>query len=274
MHTILIPLDFSEASINAARYAISLFRNQPTEFICLNVLDFRAPMGAMGSMKDKMEQGIKADLEKSYQKIAGGDNYPGHSFSKVIVHDTAINGISNYAEKVNARAIFMGTTGASGIKEVLMGSVAAGVIRKAKCPVMTIPSGAEYERIDVIGLATDFRPVKNMESYQFLLNVVNLFKAQLVVINVDGDNDPVKMEKAMAGMTLDKHFSETPHRYEFLKGEDTVQVLTEFIEKEKLGMIAMLHHSYKLLDNLFKRSSVEKLVMHTSIPLLSLPELN
>ncbi|NND94181.1 MAG: universal stress protein [Flavobacteriales bacterium] len=274
MHTILIPLDFSEASVNAAKYAIALLRNQPTEFICLNVLDFRQPIGSLGSMRDKMEKGIRADLDRAYDKITEGGHYPGHSFNKVIIHDTAADGITNYAEKVDAKAIFMGTTGASGIKEILMGSVAAGVIRKAKCPVMTIPKEVKYENIDVIALATDFKPIKNMESYQFLINILNLCKAHLVVINVDDKEQPVNMETAMSGLTLDKRFGEIPHRYEFLKGDDTVDSLIDFVKEEKIGMITMIHHSYKLLEKLFKRSSVEKVAMQTTIPLLSLPELS
>ncbi|NNC82869.1 MAG: universal stress protein [Flavobacteriales bacterium] len=273
MHTILIPLDFSDVSMNAARYAVQFFRNQPTEFICLNVLDYRKPAGGLSSMQSKMEEGIRRDLDKAYQKIVSESNFPGHSFNKVLIHDQSVDGITLYAEKVAAKAIFMGTTGASGLKEVLMGSVASGVIRRAKCPVVTIPELATYDKIETIGLATDFKPVKDFESYRFLMNTLDHCKADLVVVNVDGKKKPVDMEQTMAGMSLEKFLESVPHRYEFLQSDDLVNALLDFMEKENVDMIAMLHHTYKLLDMLFKRSSVEKVAMQTKIPLISLPEL-
>ena len=46
--------------------------------------------------------------------------------------------ILDYAKKIHADSIVMGTHGRTGIARVLMGSVAEAVVRRASCPVFTV----------------------------------------------------------------------------------------------------------------------------------------
>ena len=272
MHKVLIPLDYSNASIHAAEYAMDLLGNQPTRFVFLNVIDIRHSSIGLGGLKEKQEQGIKDDMDRIYSKLCDCNNYPGHSFEKHLIHSETISGIVGFAERTGASSIFMGTTGATGIKEKLMGSVASGVIRQALCPVMAIPSMADYSHIKRIALATDFKKVKDFDSYEYLLSLLKLYKVELQILNIAVKEQKVGMEQTMSGVMMENYLKRIPHRYEFVQSDSPVQAILDFVKTHDIQILAMLKHDYTMIKSLFTKSSVEKVAMQTHIPLLALPE--
>ncbi|MDH3386048.1 MAG: universal stress protein, partial [Nitrosopumilus sp.] len=54
-----------------------------------------------------------------------------------IIHNSSvIDGILSFADKNNIDLIVIGSHGRSGFKKLVLGSVASGVITKARCPVL------------------------------------------------------------------------------------------------------------------------------------------
>jgi nucleotide-binding universal stress UspA family protein len=272
MHKVLIPLDFSDNSVHAAMYSMDLLRNQPTRFIFLNVFDMKHSRAGIGSLKDKQEQGIRDDLDRVYKRLCESNNFPGHTFEKHIVHGDSIGSIVNFAERSSASSIFMGTTGASGIKEMLIGSTASGVIKNALCPVMVIPQKASYKHIKNITLATDFKKVRDFDSYEYLIALVKSFNVKLSVLNIMQGDSRVNMEQSMSGVVMENFLKRIPHKYDFIVHESPIEAIMEYVEENDVQILAMLRHDYGLIEGMFKRSSVEKIAMSTRIPLISLPE--
>jgi nucleotide-binding universal stress UspA family protein len=56
-----------------------------------------------------------------------------------LVGDPAVE-ITSYARRIGAELIVVGTHGRTGIRRALLGSVAELVLRKARCPVLVVPS--------------------------------------------------------------------------------------------------------------------------------------
>lgn len=144
---ILHPTDFSNNSNQALVYACDIAEQFGAELHLLNILQdpgSNSPAIAGLDPTDYYPQLRKVAMEEL-------DNLPG----KLVDYKGAVTSdlcegvpfveIIRYAKKNAMDMIVMGTHGYSGLKHLLMGSVAENVVRKAPCPVLTVhPENFEF----------------------------------------------------------------------------------------------------------------------------------
>jgi nucleotide-binding universal stress UspA family protein len=136
--TILHPTDFSDCSQDAFRLARSLTRDQGARLIVLHVtsvpdLAYKG-YGAPGSplLAEEYRRKVRQDLER----LQPPD--PQLGFERRLEEGDPVTEILRVAAEAGADLIVMGTHGKTGLRHVLMGSVAEQVVRKAPCPVLTL----------------------------------------------------------------------------------------------------------------------------------------
>ena len=140
---ILVAIDGSEASMDAADYAIQMAREYNSELIALHVI--LSDLTIFGPNPPRHINELKQEAQKYLDKIREKSNLDSNNSDKKILLRTeliasasAVGGIVGFAEKENTSLIVIGTRGRSGFKKLLLGSVAAGVVTHAHCPVMVI----------------------------------------------------------------------------------------------------------------------------------------
>jgi len=122
--TILVPVDFSDPSRNALRYARSLAEQTGGKLILFYALE-------------PVEAAKAAELQ--LQKICDEEGVAESLVEHTIVRGGAAHTqIADLAEKLGADLIVISTHGNTGIKHVLMGSTAERVVRHARCPVLVV----------------------------------------------------------------------------------------------------------------------------------------
>jgi len=132
---ILFPTDFSPFGQEAFRWATSLARDTGAMLVIVHVEEPPMAYGG-GEMYLGAEEGDREVLRKALVKVAPTDtNVPFEH--KLLIGDPA-TAIVEAAEEVGADFIVMGTHGRTGLTRLLMGSVAEAIVRKAKCPVLTV----------------------------------------------------------------------------------------------------------------------------------------
>jgi nucleotide-binding universal stress UspA family protein len=118
---ILCPVDFSEASSHAIRFAAALARLEGAALDAIHVSD--------GNV-------IAADVAALFDPAV---------LDRVTVRKgQPVAEILNEASTLRADAIVMGTHGAGGFEHLILGSVAEKILRKATCPVFTVPPAAPF----------------------------------------------------------------------------------------------------------------------------------
>jgi nucleotide-binding universal stress UspA family protein len=140
---ILLAIDGSESSRDAAHYAIELAKSSSAELIAITVL--HKPLSSYGLApapnetehdKDKRVLKTKEWFEKVIQEAEATQiNFRTELIDTQLSVESAI---VEYAEEENADLIVMGTRGLSGFKRLLLGSVAIGVATYSTCPVLII----------------------------------------------------------------------------------------------------------------------------------------
>jgi nucleotide-binding universal stress UspA family protein len=135
---ILIAIDGSDASMDAADYAISISKQHNAELYALHVI--RADVDLFGPHEtSEFMTRMRNEGEKYLNKVKFKANEKNIQIKTEIISFINIAGaIVDYAEENNIDLIVIGTRGRSGFKKLLLGSVASHVVTYAHCPVLVI----------------------------------------------------------------------------------------------------------------------------------------
>ncbi|HZB17457.1 MAG TPA: universal stress protein [Nitrososphaeraceae archaeon] len=148
---ILITVDGSEESMNAADYAIAMAKKEDNDaqLIALHVLFSQTGYAYSTNMFglvtpssiNELLQNAKHEAQQWFDKIKEKmyENGDVQLKTEVVVSPTSVVGaIVDYAEHENVDLIVIGSRGRSGFKKMLLGSTASGVITYATCPVLVV----------------------------------------------------------------------------------------------------------------------------------------
>ncbi len=139
---IVFPTDFSEHSKAALGHATALARDTGATLMIVYVkedLDVYADTGFAGYPLATNDD----ELLKELEEVKPLD--PKVACEHKLLHGNPEDEVVEYAEQVGADMIVMGTHGRRGLTRLLMGSVAEAVVRKARCPVLTIKQPEQVE---------------------------------------------------------------------------------------------------------------------------------
>ena len=146
---ILVCIDGSDKSLEAADYSISIAKNMNAQLIILNVLETEpwyygknAYEWASPEELNKVYENEKTTIQKILDDIKEKAKTVGiESKTKILMiprTEGTVKPILKYAEDEEIDLIVVGTRGRTGIKKMLLGSVASGVVTYAHCPVIIV----------------------------------------------------------------------------------------------------------------------------------------
>ena len=142
MRKILVPIDGSECSLNAAKYAIKVAKDENAELFCIHVIA-SVPYGYASSPTaiDQYFKDIEEKVQSWFDKVrdmAKNEGIPELKTETFTDVKSVIGSIIDYATSRDVDLIVIGTRGRTGLKRFLMGSVANGVVQHAHCPVLLV----------------------------------------------------------------------------------------------------------------------------------------
>ncbi|MEB2307859.1 MAG: universal stress protein [Candidatus Brocadiaceae bacterium] len=136
---ILCPIDHSECSYLALKYAISLALKDEAKLYLMHVIDIRlydteiykfSPYNITEINLDKIREDLIKSLPEGTSDVL--------EVETIVVKGVPFQEIINAATAIDADLIVIGTHGRTGLSHAVMGSVAEKVVRKAPCPVLTV----------------------------------------------------------------------------------------------------------------------------------------
>lgn len=138
VHTILIATDFSADSEAALQYA-SVIASAEEAKLCIAHIDDDTPGLVFGHVGYGYVPEVDEIARERYDKLLKIlPTREGVEFEHRFLRGAAAESILQLAKEQKADLIVMGTHGKSGLGRLLMGSVAAEVVRRSECPVLTI----------------------------------------------------------------------------------------------------------------------------------------
>ncbi|MBW2267387.1 MAG: universal stress protein [Deltaproteobacteria bacterium] len=140
---ILVPTDFSDDASRALETAIQLAKLQSGRIVLLHAYPIDLPItypGFSGGalVPDEFYRELRTQADAHVAQAAQEAARSGVSVTGKAVTSPASAAIIAEAEHLPADLIVMGTRGRTGLKHILLGSVAERVVREAPCPVLTV----------------------------------------------------------------------------------------------------------------------------------------
>lgn len=134
IQSILTPTDFSDRASKALKYAVSFARAYKAKLILLHVVEPVSYAGEYGYLSLE-NQAAEAAKELDKVKATIGDDVPVECVTRI---GRAFQEVTEFADEKNVDMLVISTHGYTGLKHVLMGSVAEQIVRYAPCPVLTV----------------------------------------------------------------------------------------------------------------------------------------
>jgi nucleotide-binding universal stress UspA family protein len=270
---ILVPTDFSTNSLNALEYALKFAKhiNPQAEITVLNAYtiplaytDFNIAYD-IGNSEADIKNYISSEMDKLEEKVPLLKEF---EYETVKTENYVTDAIEEYCIENSVDIIIMGTKGASGVDEVILGTNAHRVIKAELGPVLVIPEDSKYEDIKNIALSSDYKGIV-ADLLAPVKTIRQAYSSDIHLIHVSAE-PMLDKEKAEEAKNLELHLKGIPHQYHFLVNKNVEAGLDEFAEKNKIDLLVVLPRKKGLFETLFGKSESKSLIFHTKVPLLAL----
>lgn len=257
MHRIVVPVDFSETSLKAARFAAQmlagkkdavaiLYNNYEAEedkAICINYLE---------SLKKEFIRIGVTSVELEHEM--GGD---------------LIENITRLVHTFRATLVVMGIKGKSSVKHALFGSNTLSLVDKNLYPVMIIPPDATYKGINNVAFASDFKNIEATIPSVLINAVLEMFNPMLHIVNVNSEHYVSLTEEIQQGKEKFKEmFSTSKTEFYFITMNDFFEALDNFVKDYSIDVLITIPKHQSNSTSLFKATHTRRLAYHSHIPVL------
>ncbi|WP_323026895.1 universal stress protein [Gelidibacter japonicus] len=273
-HHILLPTDFSENAWSAALYAIRMYAKVPCTFYFSHAWTF-VNTGSRTYISpnyiDTLQNTSKEQLETLKQRAQFVSPHSEHEFKTIFSEDFLSESIKTAIKDHAIDLVVMGTKGATGAKEFLLGSNSVNVIKKVKlCPILLVPHKYEYAKTDRIAFATDFKRPYGDEILP-LISLAKLQKSNLEILHINGPDDLTEKQQVNLN-TLTQLLKDQPHNVHWIPEIGTKEeIISAFIEENNINLITMINYEHSFLEYVLNEPIIKKMGYHSLIPFMVIP---
>ncbi|MFA6085796.1 universal stress protein [Mucilaginibacter sp.] len=283
MKTYLVPIDFSEAAFNAADFAARLsHQTNVTDIILMNAyyiseLETILPDPNMLMLREEEIEESAADRIAQLEKLKSKLKKQVREGVKIHVklnRSHLLRAVIDTVTANNVDMVMLGSIGNSTVREnsIAIGSHVIKVSKASPVPVMVIPPGYRYHKIDEVVIACDFKEVKENIPMDVLHKLLGNQLIKLLVVNIDTEGkhagaDAKQLAEETELYSMLKAFNP---KYFYLNNPDIITGILDFATEHKAQMVIALPHTYGFLQSIMHSSISQQLAKNSTVPVLLL----
>jgi nucleotide-binding universal stress UspA family protein len=276
MKKVLLPTDFSENAYNAAKYALQLFESEECTFYLLNTytpvlydneyLVYNSTQPTLTEIyRNKSLQG----LDRVLRRIKRNFKNENHHFEKISSFNLLNDEIKELVTEKEIDLIVMGTKGATGAEEILFGTHTVHAIKKARCPLLAVPSHYDYKEPKEILFPTDYEAeipkllnlLKEIaENHASTIHILHVY------FGVNLSSTQTSRKKA-----LGRAFKDIDHHFYSITEKSVTRAIYDFQEENEMDMLAMVNNKHSFFENLLFTPVVDEIGFNVKVPFLVIP---
>lgn len=270
MKTIVVPVDFSPASVNAAKYATDMALAINADIHLLHV--YQLPVVYLEVPVAVTEEDLSKDAETRMMKLKAdlvlksGSNIP---IGYEIKMGVFFSELRTVCDRIKPYTVVMGSQGSTAAERFFFGGHAVYTMKHLTWPVITVPPGATFSSIKNIGLAFDFSKMIEEMPIEEIKSLLKDFNASLHVLNTAKQNEfdaDIVFESSM----LEEIMKPFKPIYHFITSDDVDEGIMDFADKNDIDLLMVLPKRHGLVERLIHKSHSKQMVLHSHIPVMSI----
>lgn len=211
-----------------------------------------------------MHDASREGMEKILKEIPKNKK---HDFKTISDYNLFSLAVQQLVEEKKIELIVMGTKGATGAKEIFMGSNTGDIIMKNTCHVIAVPENHQYRTPKEILFPTDFRIAYELKDLSPLIDLAKMGDAIVRIVHFS-DKDMLDEIQEKNKALLDNYLTAIEHHYYTLSSSDFEEGLNCFIQSRgDIDMIVIIAKHYNFFQRLLFKPKVRVLSFHTNVPL-------
>ncbi|WP_340202304.1 universal stress protein [Ascidiimonas sp. W6] len=278
MKKVLLPTDFSANAWNAISYALQLLKDEECTFYFLHTyvppfyrMDYMVGGPAFSGLPDAMLDISLTGLDKTLKDVQ--EEFPNekHTFKKIASFNMLSDEVNEVTERENIDFIVMGTQGATGAKQIFLGTNTVFVLRKAKVPVLVIPENYHYKGIKQILFPSDYRTLYKRRELKVLVNLAKSHHASITSLHVTSEGELTEAQKRHREALKD-FLEGVECKCKELYKQLMPQAVYDYLSVNDYQMLAMMNRKHSFLERVLLKQNVDDIGFHIDIPFLVLPD--
>lgn len=266
MKKILVPCDFSKPAVNAYRLALDIASRAKGEVHLVNVIELpvlhdTVLMPVLNFESVLLDEFIRK-TERQFIRLKSRYRKEEVKVVTKVEYGSPSRALLEYAAEIGIDLIVMGSHGATGIKEVFIGSNAEKMVRRSQVPVLVVKDYVERKITNII-----FPNTLETEHQEDLVSKVkelqNFFGALLHIVyintplNFTSDIITYQRLKAFASRYMLKNFTLNVFNH-----QDEEEGIMNFADKVQGDLIALGTHGRTGISHMINGSLAENIVNH------------
>ena len=292
---ILCPIDFSDASRHALAHAVVIGQWYGSHITALHVgspmVILLSPPVLFAEMPGEVlpSKTNRQELEGQLRDWLSPAHSAGLQTDLIVDEGNPAASILEHAASLPANLIVMGTHGRGGFERLVLGSVAEKILRKARCPVMTVPPpavGTSKLPFARLLCPVDFSD-SSIAALRFAFSLAQESNARLTLLHVfEWPSDEASARRVLETSEFHRQWeAETRHQLQALISDDVrnwctpepklafgkaYQQILSVAAAEHVDLIVMGVQGRNALDLMLFGSTANQVVRQASCPVLTL----
>lgn len=274
MKKILLPTDFTATSENALIYALEMAKLFKAKLVLLHtfeipIVDNQAMPLNYAVIYESIELSNFEQFKQlmpRYHKIAEERNLGAIEMQHIVMDGDLLVSIKKVIEQENIDLVVMGTKGANTWVDAFLGTNTGAVLSSVSVPVLSVPQGAKFQKIQTIAFTTRFRK-KDIEALVKVLVFAKKMQAKVKCLYVKTAHSDVTETTIKR---WESHFEdETNLKIFIIPSEEVQETIEDFIVNQDIDMLAMLTYKRNFFLKLFTNTTTQQLSYHLNTPILA-----
>jgi nucleotide-binding universal stress UspA family protein len=271
MRTIVVPVNFSDNSANAARYAADLALAIGAGISLIYVLQPPTTISETPMPLNAFEELRDASLEL-LQTLSG--ELATRTNNKIkITSQLEIGGVEKRVESFcrwqKPLLVVMGTS-ANSLQNTLQGSGTVRALRHLPHPILVIPEDVIFHPVKKIVVACDQEDVDSgmPDTFPFLKEISALLKARLSFVHVITDGKEIAMDAIKEYGVWKRQIEAYGPEMHFVRQESVEDGIGKYLQDHHVDWLMVLPKKHSILE--FHKSRAKQIVLHCSVPVISI----
>ncbi len=289
--TLLVPIDFSDYSLQACRMAFAIASVHKLSIVLLHsftdptyanmmqmsdVLTYDVANSESSQMFTSEAERLMTRFTSHLRELIKTGELPPVKFSTIVSEGLPEEVINSYAKEHCPNLIVMGTRGADQKERELVGSVTAEVLDTCRFPVFTVPEGVRISKMSDIKRILLFCDVdqEDMLVFQRLTAILPGCSPLVTLVNIPSKKQNIDQMNSSL-LRLKKYFEEHYPNLTFDTGKLTTGNIEEdynrLTELQHIDLIAVPNKKKSVFARLFNPGLAHRLLFRTDCPMMVIP---